>query len=122
MILAVAVLAASCTLKTADGADAASTSTPIAVASIAAPADIKDIATWTATYNYVISQYVESVARKNAGDLSTLDRNRDLIAMATELDTVAETLRAPLAAADRQDFDAMARGFKDEFAAITIMY
>ncbi|MFA5851807.1 MAG: hypothetical protein WC820_03860 [Spirochaetales bacterium] len=122
MILIVGLLAVSCALgaKDANGTTAISASVP--TASIAAPADIKDIDTWTATYNYVISQYVEVVARKNAGDSSTLNRSLELIAISSDLNTVGETLDSSLSGQDRVDFEARMQGFKEEFSRIATMY
>ena len=122
MILIVALLGVSCALgaKDANGMTAISASVP--AASIAAPADIKDVDTWTATYNYVISQYVEAVARKNAGDPSTLSRSMELIAIASDLNTVGETLSSSLSGQDRLDFETRMQGFKEEFSRIATMY
>ena len=122
MILILALLAVSCALgaKDANGTTAISASVP--AASIAAPADIKDVDTWTATYNYVISQYVEAVARKNAGDPSTLSRSMELIAIASDLNTVGETLSSSLSGQDRLDFETRMQGFKEEFSRIATMY
>lgn len=122
MILIVGLFAVSCALgaKDASGTTAISASAP--AASIAAPADIKDVDTWTATYNYIISQYVEVVARKNAGDPSTLNRSLELIAIASDLNTVGATLDSSLSGQDRLDFEARAQGFKEEFSRIATMY
>jgi len=106
--------------KDATGTTAISASVP--AASIAAPADIKDVDTWTATYNYVISQYVEVVARKNAGDPSTLNRSMELIAISSDLNAVGEALNSSLSGQDRIDFEARAQGFKEEFSRVATMY
>ncbi|MHB0898546.1 MAG: hypothetical protein ACYC1A_13440 [Spirochaetales bacterium] len=122
MILIVGLLGVSCALGAKDATGTTAISASVPAASIAAPADIKDVDTWTATYNYVISQYVEVVARKNAGDPSTLNRNMELIAIASDLNAVGEPLSSSLSGQDRLDFEARMQGFKEEFSRIATMY
>ena len=122
MILILALLGVSCALGAKDAKGATAISVPVPAASIAAPSDIKDVDTWTATYNYIISQYVEAVARKNAGDPSTLGRSMELIAIASDLNAVGETLGSSLSGQDRLDFEARMQGFKEEFSRIATMY
>ena len=122
MILIVGLLGVSCALGAKDATGTTAISAPVPAASIAAPSDIKDVDTLAATYNYVISQYVEVVARKNAGDPSTLSRSMELIAIASDMNAVGEALNSSLSGQNRLDFEARMQGFKEEFSRIATMY
>jgi len=109
-ILVIALLAVSCAPKQVKVAEAAP-----AVAAVA-PADIKDVATWISTYDGVIVQYAEVAAKMNGGDSSQLAKSEELMKTATELDAVAETIKATLADQALTDFTAKMKEYKEKFA------
>ena len=110
-ILVIALLAVSCAPKQAKVAEA----TPVATA--VAPADIKDVATWISTYDGVIAQYAEVAAKMNGGDSSQLAKSEELMKTASELDAVAETIKATLTDQALTDFTAKMQEYKDKFAS-----
>lgn len=109
-LTAIVLLAVSCTPKQAKVAEA----TPAATA--AAPSDIKDVATWTATYDSVLSQYKEIAAKVNGGDGTAMNKANELVKTASELDAVAETLKSSLSGQELADFTAKAKEYKGNFA------
>lgn len=108
-VLLIALFAISCAPKEAKTVEAA----PAAVV----PADIKDVAAWTAAYDSVIAQYTEVAAKMNAGDPSVMNKGNELLKTSSELDAVAETIKATLTAQELTDFSAKIQEYKDKFTA-----
>jgi PBP1b-binding outer membrane lipoprotein LpoB len=110
-ILVIALLAVSCAPK----AEKSVAATPAAVA--AAPAEIKDVATWTTAYDAVITSYSETAAKVNAGDPTAMTKAEEISKTADALDLVAETIRASLSGQEQTDFAAKMLEYKDKFKA-----
>ena len=110
-LIAIILLAASC----APTQEKAAGTAP--AAAVVAPADIKDVATWISTYDSLIAQHSDVAAKINAGDPSGMNKSTELIKTASEMDAVAETIKASLSGKDLTDFTAKAQEYKDKFAA-----
>jgi len=109
IVLATA-LAVSCAPKNAG------TPQPAAVAAAAVvPSEIKDVAVWISIYESLIAQYGDVAAKLNAGDISLMAKSTELGALATEMDTVAETLKSTLSGQALTDFAAKAESLKKAF-------
>ena len=113
VVLLIALLAISCAPKEAKTVEAAPAAAPAAVV----PADIKDVAAWTAAYDSVIAQYTEVAAKMNAGDPSVMNKGNELLKTSSELDAVAETIKATLTGQELTDFTAKIQEYKDKFTA-----
>lgn len=111
-LIAIVLLAASCAPKQEKAAGTAP-----AAAAMVAPADIKDVATWISTYDSLIAQHSDVAAKINAGDPSGMSKSTELIKTASEMDAVAETLKASLSGKELTDFTTKAQEYKDKFAA-----
>lgn len=114
--LMIALLAVSCTPKTEKAAEAAPAAAPVAATAVA-PADIKDVATWTAAYDAVILSYSETAAKVNSGDPAAMTKAEEISKTAGELDAVAETIKASLSGQEQTDFAARMLEYKDKFKA-----
>lgn len=105
----IALLAVSCAPKKTEAPAAAP-----AAAEAVAPADIKDVATWTASYDALLVKYTEVAGKLNSGDPSVLKTGEELVATATALDTVAETIKGTLTGQAQTDFAATMQTYKDK--------
>ncbi len=105
----VALLAVSCAPKKTEAPAAA----PAATVSVA-PADIKDVATWTASYDALLVKYAEVADKVKAGDATAKQAGDELVATAATLDTVAETIKGTLTGQAQTDFTATMQTYKDK--------
>ncbi|MCX7027247.1 MAG: hypothetical protein NT061_07170 [Spirochaetes bacterium] len=82
-----------------------------------APADIKDTKTWISAYDEVIASYSVTAAKVNGGDASAMTKTDEIAKRASELDAVAETIKASLTGQEQTDFAAKMQEYKDKFKA-----
>lgn len=81
-----------------------------------APEEIKDVATWKAAYDDLISAYSSAVAQLNGGNLGAGAKIEELGKRAEALNSVAEAIRSGLSGQEQADFAQVIEAYREKFS------